>query len=74
MASAAAGRACVSICTFVLVKQVKQGEKYGVRGCRPSVCVSICTFVLVKQVKQGEKHNTDTPHLQGARFVQGELV
>jgi hypothetical protein len=40
-------RVSVSICTFVLVKQVKS------HGPGRRVSVSMCTFVLVKQVNLG---------------------
>ena len=51
-------RVSVSICTFVLVKQVNFGFNASFlarperreEGPVPSFCVSICTFVLEKQV------------------------
>ena len=42
---------CVSICTFVLVKQVNRVRALQWRS--RALCVSICTFVLAKQVKWG---------------------
>jgi hypothetical protein len=56
-------RASVSICTFVLVKQVNFGfnasflarPERGEEGPALTFCVSICTFVLVKQVLRTSK-------------------